>query len=342
MEALRVSIEDVAWIAVEDESACGCVRRSASTLARRLAFSEHRTGEIAIAATELATNLFKHAIEGTILLRIRRNESVAAIELIAIDAGPGVADISALARDGCSTVGTLGIGLGAAIRLATTFDAYSEVGRGTVMVATFAPTSTGIAIENRDVAMLTRAMDGTSICGDACAERRTDESTTLLLTDGLGHGELAAHASREAVRAFYETTDANESPASIVRRIDAAIRSTRGTAIAVVRIDATSRTLLFAGVGNVAAWIDDGERRRALPSIPGIVGHNARTIRETHFDIAPGSLLIMHSDGLTSKWDLRNYPGLRDRDVHLIAATLMRDAGIRHDDASVLVTRTLA
>lgn len=337
MEAVMVAVEDVEWIVVEETTASGQVRRSATALAQRLGFSEHRTGEIAIAVTELATNLHKHATQGLVLLRVRRDVDCAALEIVVIDSGPGIADLSALSQDGRSTVGTLGIGLGAAMRLATWFDGYSLPGRGTVIVATFWPAEAPIA--RPTFAALTRAMGGEFVCGDAFAERNDAGISTFLLADGLGHGQLAAIASREAVRAFLAEDGGDPRPAETLRRLDSVLRITRGAAAAVVRIDYASRMLTFAGVGNIAVWIDDGERRRGLSSNPGIVGNNTKIIREVDVAIEPHALVIMHSDGLNNKWDLLAYPGLHQRDPHLIAATLMRDAAIRHDDASVVVAR---
>jgi hypothetical protein len=46
--------------------------------------------------------------------------------------------------------------------------------------------------------------------------------------------------------------------------------------------------------------------------------------------------VVLHSDGLTERWDLNTYPAL-DRDPTLVAALLLRDAGVRRDDAGVLV-----
>jgi hypothetical protein len=127
------------------------------------------------------------------------------------------------------------------------------------------------------------------------------------------------------------------SPALAIRRIDRALHSTRGAAVAIVRFEANGEALTFAGVGNVAVWIDDGVQRRGLLSTPGIVGHNLRKVQDLSAPLPAAATVVMHSDGLTSKWDLAGYPGLRARDPQLIAATLMRDAGVRHDDASVVV-----
>lgn len=335
METLTPTVEDLAWIAVEDASAPGRVRRAASDLARKLGFSDHREGEVALATSELATNLFRHARAGKAVLRVRRNLDSAAIEIVALDAGPGVADLNAIARDGYSTAGTLGVGIGTIQRLASSFECHSVLGKGTVAVVRFWPAQS--MERSGPIGGITRAMTGEMQCGDAWAQRTDDQRTTLLLVDGLGHGELAAMASRAAVRAFGATRAA--SPAEILGDLNIALRATRGAAAAVVVIDSAASTLAFAGVGNIAVWIDGVDAKKGLASSPGIVGAHAKPIREILLPIPPHALVVMHSDGLTSKWNLSAYPGLRAQDCLLVAATLIRDAGVHHDDASAVVAR---
>ncbi len=67
-------------------------------------------------------------VTGSLLLRISNDAAVPGIELITIDSGPGLRDVRAAMRDGHSTVGTLGIGLGAIRRLADSCDLYSVPG----------------------------------------------------------------------------------------------------------------------------------------------------------------------------------------------------------------------
>jgi anti-sigma regulatory factor (Ser/Thr protein kinase) len=337
METVGAIVEDVEWIRVEESSAPGQVRRAAGALAAKLGFSEHRVGEIAIAVTELATNLHLHATNGSVLLRVRRTGGVSAIEIIVMDAGPGLANLQASSRDGESTGGTLGIGLGAAMRMATRFDSHSVVGRGTVMIATF--WSDAAPEEKPAVAGLTRPINGEQVCGDASAFRTGGGTTTILHVDGLGHGGLACSAAQCAVRAFLSGDEDDTGPARTIARLNGAMRGTRGAAVAVVRLDAKAASLTFAGVGNIAVWIDDGEKRRSLISQPGIVGNHTRVTREIDVPFPEHALVVLHSDGLTSKWDLNAYPGLRTRDLHLVAATLIRDAGVHRDDASVTVAR---
>ena len=49
--------------------------------------------------------------------------------------------------------------------------------------------------------------------------------------------------------------------------------------------------------------------------------------------------MVLHSDGLTEKWDTADYPGILEHSPLVLAATLMREAGVRRDDRSVLVTK---
>ncbi len=323
------------WIPVEDPNDVGRVRRAASRLADQLAFSEHRAGEVAIVASELATNLVRHASGGMVAMQVRRSGDQAGVELLAIDRGPGMADVYANMADGVSTAGTLGIGLGAVRRMSTWFDVHSVEGRGTVMLASLWPTAHP---ERQAHTTLTRAMRGEEVCGDSCAVRSEAGIRTYVVADGLGHGPLAQVASAEALRAIPDPASSS-GPDTALEAIHRRLRPTRGAAVAVAQFDRGDRSLSFAGAGNVATWIcGPNRKKKALLSAPGIVGHNVRRFRVDRVEVEDDSVLVMHSDGLTDKWDL-DLPGLLTRGPEVIAGYLMRDAATRHDDASVLVAR---
>jgi anti-sigma regulatory factor (Ser/Thr protein kinase) len=327
-----VVADDVVWLRVDDESSPGTVRRHVTELSARLGFDESRIGETAIVASELATNLVKYAQDGQVVLRLLRRGTTGGLQVIALDSGPGIRNLSAMFGDGESSSGTLGIGLGAVSRLASSHDAYSLPGSGTVVVATFWQDG---STPSEPFAGLTRAIAGEEECGDAYAVRRTEHGYLLMLCDGLGHGTLAAHASREAVRIFRSSTDS--SPATLLARIDAGLVGSRGAAIAIGHVEPERGQLTYAGVGNVAGRIEGGGRSHGLVSMPGIVGHRMRPGRDTVYDVPAAAVVVMHSDGLTQRWELSSYPGLPERTPLVIAATLMRDAAVRHDDAGVLV-----
>jgi len=314
-------------------SAC---RGAAVTLAGRLRFPETRVDEIALAVTEAASNLHKHAHQGSLLVRISRDDGVAGIELVTIDTGPGFRDTSGAMRDGHSTSGTLGIGLGAIRRLADFCDLYSVPGHGTALAARFWPERHHPAIT---CAGLIRPITGEVDCGDNFAAVRMGATLTGVLCDGLGHGPLAASASAEAIAAVLETVqqDSGSEPAALVERAHRRMGHTRGGAIGVVQI--AGQLARFAGLGNITATLlGDGARKNML-SVPGIVGHQARTIRQYEYEIAPGAAVVLHSDGLSARWEAAAFPGLAVRDPLVIAAVLLAEAGTHRDDAGVLVLK---
>jgi anti-sigma regulatory factor (Ser/Thr protein kinase) len=329
---------DLRWLRVEDPSAAAACRAAALGLASRLGFPAARADELALAVTEAASNLHKHAREGSMLLRITRDGTVRdggrpGIELVTIDTGPGFRDAAAALRDGHSTSGTLGIGLGAIRRLADFCDLYSAPGHGTALVARFWPSPREGAAR---YAGLVRPIAGETECGDVFGATETDAGVTGVLCDGLGHGPLAASAATQAVAAVLE--DPPGQPATLVERVHRRIGHTRGGAIGVVQL--ADGVIRFAGLGNVAAVILAEGTRKSMLSVPGIAGHQARVIRQYEYAAPRGAVIVLHSDGLSSHWDPGTLPGLNPRDPLVIAAALLAEAGTHRDDAGVLVLKS--
>ncbi|WP_455433262.1 SpoIIE family protein phosphatase [Streptomyces paradoxus] len=165
-----------------------------------------------------------------------------------------------------------------------------------------------------------------------------------MLADGLGHGPEAARASSAAVTALHRW--AHLSPAESLRRLHDALRGTRGAAVAVAQLDLSVRRLRFAGIGNVGARLRTGGTWRALLSRPGIVGvHRPGTLREEEADWTDDPLLILHTDGLPSRWTPPSDPGLPRADPAVTAAVTIRDASsparpVRDDTAVAVLTST--
>lgn len=327
-------VEELGWIPVDEAAAASIARRVAVDCARRLGFSEERAGEVSIVAAELASNLHRHADAGALSVRCLRTGVEGGIELVAVDGGPGMADLVFSGADGTSTAGTLGIGLGAVRRLSTYSGGYSLPGRGTVLTAQLWPDRSPRAVPA--VAGLTRPLTGEAVCGDRWAARCDGSALLLLVADGLGHGALAAAAANAVVDAFLASS--LDAPGAILEHLHRVVSHTRGAAVSVVRVDGDA--VRFAGLGNVAGTIatPDGERR-GMVSMPGIVGHQSRGVREFGYELTPQAVVVLHSDGVSDRWTLRDYPGLSRQDPLLIAATLLRDAGVRRDDACVAVVR---
>jgi anti-sigma regulatory factor (Ser/Thr protein kinase) len=326
------TVRDMRWIRVEDASAVASCRSAAAAMAGKLAFPAARADQLNLAVTEAASNLHKHAREGALLLRISRDEAVPGIELVTVDAGPGLRDVRAALRDGHSTAGTLGIGLGAIRRLADFCDLYSMPWHGTGLVARFWPTPRQPAV---GCAGLIRPIGSEIESGDAFAAIQSGETVTAILCDGLGHGPLAATASSAAIASVLE--DPHGEPAILLERVHRRLDRTRGGAVGIVQI--AGQVARFAGLGNVAAWILSGGSRTGMLSVPGIAGHQARTIRQFEYQASGDAVIVLHSDGLSSRWDIGALPGLAGKDPLVIAATLLAEAGIHRDDAGVLVLK---
>jgi hypothetical protein len=92
-------------------------------------------------------------------------------------------------------------------------------------------------------------------------------------------------------------------------------------------------------VGNIAAHLITRHDRRQLVSHNGIVGSNVRKVQEFDAPWTEDTLLVLHSDGLQSRWHLDDYPGLAMCHPALIAGVLYRDHARGRDDVTVVVVR---
>ncbi len=320
---------------IEDPSQVPAARRMATSMAEGLGFDATAAGHVALIVTEIGTNILKHGGGGQMLLHAVCRGDVQGMEIVGLDRGKGIADLGHSLRDGYSTAGSPGTGLGAIRRLSASFDIYSAPGDGTAVVATLwarAPSSPpGRRVV---VGVAAAAHAGESVSGDAWAIEQVASRTVLLVVDGLGHGAVAAEAAREAVRLFHDNV--RHSPGEIVEALHNGLRSTRGGAVAVTEIDGDRAVVKFAGLGNISAAIISPGGRRHLVSHNGTAGHTVRRIDQFAYPWPRDGVLIEHTDGLGTYWDLERYPGLSGRSPSLIAAVLYRDFNRGRDDVTVL------
>ena len=366
MEALLNNVPTThTAFAIADASSVAFARRGAVEAARRIGLDETHAGRVALIVTEAATNVLKHARHGEILVReicevpaeINGDAQAApgaarrcGIELIALDNGPGISDLSAAFIDGTSSAGTPGTGLGAMRRLSSDFAIYSQPGAGTTVrmfVHNDIPPAPGTAgpgaIDSGGIGV---PYPGEEVCGDAWTVVADARGLTICVIDGLGHGPDAHRAARVGIDVVH--LHSTRTPTDLVERMHAAMRPTRGAAVAVARIDLASARVTFVGIGNISASVTAADERdgiggapraRQLVSHNGIVGHNVRKIQEFETPWSRDAMLVMHSDGLGTRWQLERYPGLANQRASLIASTLYRDFSRRHDDASVVVLK---
>ena len=114
-------------VRVEEESAVGEARRAVRRVAASIGLDDLVAERAALVVTEAARNVVRHGRGGFVALRALEG-AAPGIEVLAVDAGPGISDVAAALRDGHSTGGTAGQGLGAMRRLATAFDVWSAPG----------------------------------------------------------------------------------------------------------------------------------------------------------------------------------------------------------------------
>jgi len=243
-------------------------------------------------------------------------------------------DISECMRDGYSTAGSAGGGLGAISRLSDRFDIASWPGKGTAVSARFfhggAPKLPHPALWGG----LCLPMRGESVSGDGWAAVPHEGNLTILLADGLGHGPSAAEAARAATGLFSRRYALPLE--ELAGRLHDALRPTRGAAIAVSRLIPAMRRVEFIGIGNVAGTLIAGGQARKMLSHNGTAGHNAPKIQSFRYDYTGVALVLLHSDGLATSWSLERYPGLAVHDPALIAGILYRDYCRGRDDVMVV------
>jgi anti-sigma regulatory factor (Ser/Thr protein kinase) len=330
---------------IEEASRCAEARRIALRMATELGFGETIAGQVAIVTMEVCTNILKHAGTGEILLQKTEtggDDSIVRLELFSLDKGPGMRDLEGCLEDGYTTGNSPGTGLGAIRRLSNESDFYSASGQGTAILARWFVS--GQITEPQGEPLLQAgavnvSKHGESFCGDSWAIEQTDELSTIILADGLGHGYDANLASVEAVRIL--RTNREQPPALLIDLVHRALRGLRGAAVSIAQIDRGRGKLTFSGLGNVSGQIYSSERRvQHLVSVNGTAGHQSARIKEFSYPWPSGGILVMHSDGLSTSTSLDPHPGLCRHDPSLIAGVLYRQYSRGNDDATVVVVKT--
>ena len=314
-------------IALSDESQVGEARRAVAALGRRLGLGETMLGQASIVATEAAANVVRHGGGGEFLLRALEG----GLEILALDRGPGIADVSRALEDGYSTAGSSGTGLGAMRRLSSVFELWTAPAQGTVVMMRLgsAPSAGPLAVGAVCVAHPLEQE-----CGDAWELSPRADGYRLVVADGLGHGPMAREA---ALRALEGASRGQESPGRGLEEAHRAALGSRGAAVAIADVDLQARQVRYAGFGNVAALIQEPARSHSLVSMNGTVGQGVLRVREFTYPIPENATLLMFSDGISSHWSLP--PGLAGRHPALTAGLLYRDHSRRRDDVTVVAVR---
>lgn len=328
-------------VPVNETSHVGQVRRAIQELAARMDAPQDLGARAALVGTELTTNLLKHSdTGGEILYRTLPNEpeEPGGIEIISMDKGRGIPNISRALHDGFSTAGSLGTGLGAIQRMSDAIEIFSLDKKGTVISAQIRPRSPSHKFIAPRIRSICVPLEGLDISGDFSVVLRKGAMVYIILSDGLGHGEAAAEASQRAGQVF--RTNAGRELPELMTLIHEDLVRTRGAAVALASFDTRSRMLEYLGVGNIDARICGETTCQGCATLNGTVGSRLPKLTQFDYQLAPGAAIIMHSDGLSARWNLRDYSGLSLQSPGIIAGLLYRDYARRRDDATVLVFAT--
>nr|WP_243451527.1 SpoIIE family protein phosphatase [Pacificimonas flava] len=321
---------------IAERSGVAEARRRARRHAIALGFSSTKVEHVAIAATEAAHNLLRHAGGGDMLVQAFGPPGGERLALIALDDGPGIARLDRMLKDGASSMQSSGTGFGAMKRLSDKFDVFTAPGGGTVVTLEFRPDAAA-GLRGVDVAALRQAYPGERVCGDSVALRGFPGFTLAFVCDGLGHGRRAAEAANHAYDAFLGSSNSN--PAELLLEISAAMEGTRGGVGAVARIDTDAMTLTHAGVGNITTMHMTQDKVKRLPVRDGYLGSSGRSPQTETVPLSSEDIILMHSDGVSTLRGLERRAPLMQRGALAIAARLMHDNLRGRDDASIIALR---
>jgi anti-sigma regulatory factor (Ser/Thr protein kinase) len=339
------------WLhTVTDANQISGIQLDATTMGRAHGLDAQSVERLGIVVGEMAGNVARHAGAGQIILRLVGEHSTGCVEILALDTGPGIADLPRTMRVSATPAGGVprdGGGLAAVRRLADLFDLYSHPGCGTAVVAHVgaapAHDEGSCAAEAKRygaVGVVCVPLHGEEECGDAWAVDVSADRVAVMLVDGLGHGPGAARAASAAVTVFRER--AGRTQESILGTMHNALHDTRGAALSITVIDQARGTARFCGVGNVDGRVVTADTNRHMVPQNGIVGHTMPRVLPADVPWPPDGRLVMHSDGISSRWRPDSYPGLLARHPALLAGVLFRDFARARDDATVLVIRNPA
>jgi anti-sigma regulatory factor (Ser/Thr protein kinase) len=313
-------------------------------VASSLGFSEPNKARLALVCTELSTNLLKHTSHGgKLIVQGLTNANDIGVEIFAADAGRGM-DVSQAVADGYSSTGTMGTGLGAAKRNSDNFHIYSELGAGSVVhvriwnskESAFERNFEKPVCDYQSQAGLTVPLSGEVLSGDKWSILQFEKTTNCLLIDGLGHGFEACEAATLAVKRFKENL--GKPPSVVMKAVHTSLRGSRGAVGALAQIDHENGKIYFCGLGNISAITLRGSEHKHLTSLNGTLGYEARKFLECTERWTKDSVLIMHSDGLSSK-TFENLYGIHEQAPPIISAWLFQKYSKGTDDSTILVCK---
>lgn len=311
-------------------------------VSRRMGFAELSRERMGLVCQEMASNQVKYA-GGSGLVQIWELRTPRpALDLFAMDFGPGIANLPAALDDGYTTAGTMGKGLGAIRRLADASDFYTIAQgagdnapwHGLAVWARFY-VARGPELDDFEIGRYLRAYGDGPYNGDCLGIEAHRGRLRWLHMDGLGHGAEAAAAVSDPCQAG----PGEAALASRVAELSDHLAGTRGAVGLIGEVDAASHVLHMAGVGDMAGYVIARGERRNISFSPGVLGHAHRHCDEARAEFPPQALALTCSDGIRRSWTLGSFPSLWRLHPQMIALLLGQTLGRTNDDKSLFTIR---
>ena len=325
---------------IGDRSYVSFIKREIHNVVLGGGFSTQKIGEIDIIVSEITSNLIKFAEEGELVYRLDSDENGSFFELYCLDNGKGIRNLSRMIQDGMSSSNTLGQGLGAIDRLSDNSTIYTLPDWGTVVYSRVYKNETPSVSRKKDFdfGAVQVCYPGEKVCGDGYNVKKIGNGYQFFMGDGLGHGSNAHEAAQESIAAFKECRE--RSPAEVIRYIHQRAKKTRGLVGTIAYLDYDAQKWLMCGVGNISTSLYTGVTAKNYTPYNGIIGHNIpRTLNDSLLTLEKYQTLIMHSDGLRTRWNLTDLPGILKYDPNIIAAVLYKDNARHNDDMTVFAAK---
>lgn len=327
-------------LTAEDRSYLAILKKTIHAKAVSAGFSDRKKGEIDIIVAELVSNLVRHAAGGQLFVKLIEEDGIQGIEIISVDNGPGISDVTRMLEDGISTKNSLGQGLGAIKRLSDVFQVYSQRGWGSVMLVRVfnEPLPSFKKPPRADIKYLAIPKPGETFCGDRFISVVDSKYVKIFFGDGLGHGPEAERAVTLACEAFRKCSSVD--PVEIIRFINTEVKKTRGLVGTTAIYDINAAVWRLCGVGNIATRLYTGLESRNFMPYNGIIGLNVpNTLSAQEAPFEKNQVLIMGSDGLTSRWDLLKMPSVLRYDFSILLSSLVKDFARYTDDTSIMACK---
>lgn len=329
------------------------LRSRLQAAARRLGFSDIQRQDMVLVAAEMVSNQIKYA-GGRGMLQIWQQPGLM-LDILALDFGPGIANLAEAQQDGYSSSKTLGKGLGSIKSLSHESGIYTvpEVAgaggnvpwHGCAFWSRFSPTQKSRVVLDPGKArnpraqiktgLFTRALSDDRYNGDRMYLEQLGNSLRCLHLDGLGHGILAQQATDSLADLLFLDNDITQA----LKLVDRQLKATRGAVALLSDLNLDTMQAQILGVGDMSAYTYIDDQLQTITFAPGILGKEHKTPRVTPIPLKKPSTLITATDGMRRGWNVNSFPGLLHQHPQLIAYVLGNIMGRVSDDQSLCVVR---